>query len=144
VKDGVGIQIVKLNPISKEEPMEEWMQRKRKSSEKEGEEEYLEPRRWSGNDLWPGDVDLRLVVFQDADLGGILQVLFQELGLYPIAQSGRVGIGGLGLGFLRAGGGGTSLAHGGGTQGGALAKGEQRCAVVAKREEEDDDGGGVG
>jgi hypothetical protein len=113
VKDGVGIQIVKLNPIRKEEPAEEWMRRKRKSTKKEGEEEYSEPRRWSGNDLWPGDVDLRRVVFEDADLGGILQVLLQELGLDPIAHSGHVGIGGLGLGFLHTGGGVASLAHGG-------------------------------
>jgi hypothetical protein len=30
VHDGVGIQIVKLNPISKEEPVEEWMRGKKK------------------------------------------------------------------------------------------------------------------
>jgi hypothetical protein len=51
VQDGVGIQIVKLNPISKEEPTEEWMRRKRKSLEKEGEEKYPESRGWSRNDF---------------------------------------------------------------------------------------------
>jgi hypothetical protein len=45
-------------------------------------------------------VDFRRVILQDADLGGILEILLQELGLDPIAHSGHVGIGGLGLGFL--------------------------------------------
>jgi hypothetical protein len=75
VQDGVGIQIVKLNPISKEEPEEEWMWGKRKSLEKEGEVKYLESRGWSRNDFWPGDVDFRRIILQDADLGGVLQVL---------------------------------------------------------------------
>jgi hypothetical protein len=42
---------VKLNPIGKEEPAEEWMWRKRKSSEKKGEEKYPKSRGWSGKDF---------------------------------------------------------------------------------------------
>jgi hypothetical protein len=38
VQDSVGIQIVKLNLVSKEESTEEGMRRKRESIEKEGEE----------------------------------------------------------------------------------------------------------
>jgi hypothetical protein len=51
VLDSVGTQIVKLNLISKEEPAEEWMRRKRKSTEKEGGEKYPEARGWSRNDF---------------------------------------------------------------------------------------------
>jgi hypothetical protein len=135
VQDSVGIQIVKLNPISKEEPAEEWMQRKRKSVEKEGKEKYPKARGWSRNDFWPGDENFRRIILQDADLFGALQFLLQELGLDPIAHSERVGIGG--LRFFR-------VAHGGGTHAGTLRKWEQRCAERAEREEEDDDGSGVG
>jgi hypothetical protein len=63
---------VKLNPISKEEPAEEWMWRKRKSSKKEGKEKYSESRGWSGDDFWPSDVDFRRVILQDANLCGVL------------------------------------------------------------------------
>jgi hypothetical protein len=36
VQDGVGIQIMKLNPIGEEEPVEERMRGKRKPSEDKG------------------------------------------------------------------------------------------------------------
>jgi hypothetical protein len=122
---------VELNPISKEEPMEEWMRGKRKPSEKESEEDYPESRGWPRDDFWPSNVNLRWVDLQNADLRGILQIFFQKLGLDPVALGGRVGINGLGalLGFLRGGRDGaddgrTSLAHGGNAQAGALTERE--------------------
>jgi hypothetical protein len=135
---------MKLNPISKEEPAEEWMRRKRKSSDKEGEEKYPEARGWSRNDFQPSDDNFRWLILQDANLFGALQFLLQELGLDPIAHSGRVGIGGLGFLHGGASGGGASLAHGSSTQVGTHRKWEQRRAAMVERKEEDDDGGGVG
>jgi hypothetical protein len=148
VQDSVGIQIVKLNPVSEEESAEEGMRRKRESAEKKGEEKYLEARGWTGNDFGPGNENLHRVILQNADLLGALQFLLQELGLHPVAHSGHLGIGGLGL--LHDGadggadGGGASLAHGGGAQLGTHRELEERCEARAVREEEDDDGGGVG
>jgi hypothetical protein len=139
---------VKLNPISKEESVKEWIWSKRKSAEKEGEEKYPEARGWLGNDFGPGDENFCWVILQDANLLGALQFLLQELGLDPIAHSRHVGIGG--LGFLRggaggdAGGGGASLAHGGGAQPGTHREWEKRCEARAVHEEEDDDGDVVG
>jgi hypothetical protein len=116
VQDNVGIQIVKLIPVSKDKSAEERMQRKRESAEKEGEEKYPEARGWSGNDFGPGDENFCWVILQDANLLGALQFLLQELGLDLVAHSGRVGIGGLGLLHGGASGGGASLAHGRGAQ----------------------------
>jgi hypothetical protein len=42
---------MKLNPIGKEEPAEERMRRKIKSSEEEGEEKYPKSCGWSRNDF---------------------------------------------------------------------------------------------
>jgi hypothetical protein len=75
VQDSVGIQIMKLNPVSKEESAEEGMRRKRKSAEKEGEEKYPEAHGWSGNDFGSGDEDFRWIILQDANLLGALQLL---------------------------------------------------------------------
>jgi hypothetical protein len=118
---------MELNPVSKEEPVEEWMWRKRKPSEKESKEDYPESCGWPRDDLWPSDVNLRWAVLQNADLRGVLQIFFQKFGLDPVAHGGRIGIGGLGahLGLLHGGRGGTgggrtSLAHGGGAKVGAL------------------------
>jgi hypothetical protein len=131
VQYSVGIQIVDLNPVSKEELAEEQMRRKRKPSEEESEEDYPESRGRPRGDFWPSNVNFCWVILQDADLCGILQILFQKLGLDPVAHSGCIGIDGLGvrLGLLRGGrgdtsGGGTSFAHGSGTQVGALAEWE--------------------
>jgi hypothetical protein len=44
VQDGVGIQIMKLNPIGKEEPAKERMRGKRKPLEEKGKEKYPEAR----------------------------------------------------------------------------------------------------
>jgi hypothetical protein len=72
VQDSVGIQIVKLNPVSKKESVEEGMRRKRESTEKEGEEKYPEAHGWLGNDFGPGDENFRRVILQDANLLGAL------------------------------------------------------------------------
>jgi hypothetical protein len=40
VKDGIGIQIMKLNPISKEKTAEERMRGKRQTPQQEGDENY--------------------------------------------------------------------------------------------------------
>jgi hypothetical protein len=140
---------VKLNPISKEEPTEQRMRWKRKSSKKEGEEKYPESYGWSRNGFRPGYLDFRQIILQDANLCAALLVLLQELGLDPIVHSGRVGIGGLGLGLLCSGrggtdSGGTSLAHGGGAEAGTHRICQQGRASRAECEEEDDDGSGVG
>jgi hypothetical protein len=116
VQDSVGIQIVKLNPVRKEESAEEGMRRKRESSEKEGEEKYSEARGWSRNDFWPSNENFHWVILEDANFLGALQFLLQELGLDPVAHSGRIGIGGLGLLHGSTGGGRASLAHGSGAQ----------------------------
>jgi hypothetical protein len=75
VQDSVGIQIMKLNPVRKEESAEEGMWRKRESSEKEGEEKYPEARGWSRNDFWASDENFRWVILQDANFLGALQFL---------------------------------------------------------------------
>jgi hypothetical protein len=148
VQDGVGIQIVKLNPMGEEEPVEERMWGKRKSSEEKGEEKYPEPCRRSRDYFRPGNLDFRRIILQDANLCGILPVLLQELGLDPIAHRVRVSIDG--LGFFRgsasggAGGKGASLAHGGDAQRGTHREWEQICKARVVHEEEDDDGGRMG
>jgi hypothetical protein len=116
VQDSVGIQIVKLNPVRKEESAEEGMRRKRESSEKEGEQKYSEARGWSRNDFWPNNENFHWVILEDANFLGALQFLLQELGLDLVAHSGRIGIGGLGLLHGGTGGGRASLAHAGGAQ----------------------------
>jgi hypothetical protein len=62
VQDGVGIQIVKLNPVGEEEPAEERMRGKRKPSKEKGKEKYPKARGWSGNDFGPGDENFRRVI----------------------------------------------------------------------------------
>jgi hypothetical protein len=54
VKDCVGIQIMKLHPISEKEAAEERMRGKRQTSQQEGDEKYPESRRRPGNDLRAG------------------------------------------------------------------------------------------
>jgi hypothetical protein len=48
---------VDLNPVSKEESVEEQMRRKRKPSEEESEEDYPESRGRPRGDFWPSDVN---------------------------------------------------------------------------------------
>jgi hypothetical protein len=75
VQDGVGIQIMKLNPIGEEKPVEERMRGKRKPLEEKGKEKYPEARGWLGNDLRSGDENFRRIILQDADFLGALHFL---------------------------------------------------------------------
>jgi hypothetical protein len=54
VEDGIGIQIMELNPISKKKTAEERMRRKRQTPQQEGNKNYPESRRRPGNDLRDG------------------------------------------------------------------------------------------
>jgi hypothetical protein len=129
VQDGVGIQIMELNPIGKKKAAEELMQRKREAAEDKCKKKYPESHRWHGNDFWPADADFRGVVLQNAALHNLMHVLIQELGVALVAHGGRIRISSFRgfLGLLRgtrcsAGGGRSSLAHGGGVGVEALAK----------------------
>jgi hypothetical protein len=148
VQNGVWIQIVKMNPISKKEASKERMQGEREPPKEECKEKYPEARGWLGNYFWTGGESFRRIVLQDADLLDARQLLLLDLGLDPIPNSRRVGV--CGLGLLRGGAaGGTgrgraSLTHEGGAQWGSHRNGrKERCVAGAERKEEDD-GGGVG
>jgi hypothetical protein len=54
VKDGIGIQVVEPNPISKKKTVEERMRGKRQTPQQESDEDYSESERWPGNDLRAG------------------------------------------------------------------------------------------
>jgi hypothetical protein len=148
VQDGVGIQIMKLNPVGKEKPAEERMRGKRKPSEKKSKEEYPEARGWPGNDFRSDDENFHRIILQDANFLGALQLLLQEFGLDLVAHGGRVGI--RDLGFLHGGaGGGTGggrapLAHGDAAQPEPHREWKESCEARAVRKEEDDDSSGVG
>jgi hypothetical protein len=101
VQNSIGIQIVKLNPISKKVTSKERMRGKREPPKEEREEKYPEARRWPGYDFRTGGENFRRIVLQHADLLGARQLLVSNLGLDPIPNSGRVSVGGLGL--LRGG-----------------------------------------
>jgi hypothetical protein len=131
VQNGIGIQIMELNPICEKKPAEEFMRGKRKPSENESKEEYPESSGWPRDDFWSADADIHRVILQNADLHGILQISLQKLGLDPVAHGGRFGISDLGarLGLLsssRSGVGSarSSLAHGGSARAGALTERE--------------------
>jgi hypothetical protein len=116
VDNSIGIQIMELNPVSKEETPEERMRGKRKPSKEKSEKNYPEARRWSGYDLRADGENLRGIILQEADLLGARQIPVADLGLDPMPNGGLVRIGG--LGFLRGGTGRgrVPLAHGGGVQ----------------------------
>jgi hypothetical protein len=111
VKDGIGIQVMELNPISKKKTAEERMRGKRQTPQQEGDEDYPESRRWPGKDLRAGGERLHRRVLQEAHLLGLGQLLVPDLGLDPAANGGSVGIGRLGLLGGGASGSGTPLAH---------------------------------
>jgi hypothetical protein len=148
VQNGVGIQIVTLNPISKKEASKERMQGEREPPKEECKEKYPETRGWLGNYFRTSGESLRQIVLQDADLLGARQLLLLDLGLDPIPNSGRVSVCGLGL-LCGGAAGGTgrgraSLTHEGGAHRGSHRNGrKERCVTAAERKEEDD-GGGVG
>jgi hypothetical protein len=148
VENSVGIQIMELNPGSKEKTPEERMRGKQKHSKEKSEKDYPEARRWSGYDFRTGSENLHWIVLQEADLLGARQLPVADLGLDPVPNNGLVRIDG--LGFFRGGtAGGTgrgrvSLAHGGDAQQELHRNGRwERCIAGAEHEEEDD-GGGVG
>jgi hypothetical protein len=120
VENGVGIQIMELNPISKEETLEERMRGKRKPSKEKSKKDYPEARRWPRYDFWAGGENLRWIILQEADLLAARQLLVADLALDPVHNNGLVHIGG--LGFFHggttggAGHGRASFAHGGGAQ----------------------------
>jgi hypothetical protein len=120
MNNSIGIQIVKLNPISEKKTTKERMRGKRKPPEEKCKEEYPEARGWSENDFRAGGESFRRIILQKADLLDALQLLLQELGLDPVTDGGHVGVRGLGL-FHGGAGGGTGggrapLAHDGGAQ----------------------------
>jgi hypothetical protein len=143
VENGIGIQIMKLNPVSKKETTEERMRGKRQTPQQESDEDYPESRWRPGNDLRTGDERFRRRVLQKAHLLGLGKFLVPDLGLDPTADGGTFGVGG--LGFLGsgggAGGGRAPLTHGLGAQW-SLWKWRSRAAVAMR--EEEDGGGGVG
>jgi hypothetical protein len=51
VENGVGIQIVELNPVSKEETLEERLRGEQKPSEEKSKKDYPEAHRWLGYDF---------------------------------------------------------------------------------------------
>jgi hypothetical protein len=142
VKNCVGIQIMELNPVSKKKATKERMRGKRQTPQKEGNEDYPEPRGRPGNDLRAGGERLRRRVLQKAHLLSLGQFLVPGLGLDPAADDGGVGIPSLGLLGGGAGGGGSPLAHGLGAQQKLWkwAQAEEATAVGCK---EEDGGGGV-
>jgi hypothetical protein len=149
VQNSVGIQIVKLNPISEKEASKERMRGEREPPEEECEEKYPKACGWSRDDFRTGGESFRRIVLQDADLLGACQLLVSNFGLDLVPNSGRVGV--CGLGLLRGGAaGGTghdraSLAHERGAQQELHGNGrKERCIVGAERKKEDDDNGGVG
>jgi hypothetical protein len=135
MENGVGIQVVELNPIHKQKATKERMKGKRESPEEECEENYLEACRWPGNDFWTGDENFHRIVLQETDLLGACRLFVSKLGLDPVPDSGRVSVGGLGLLSGIAGGascGQASLAHDGGAQQELRGRGERRDALQEK------------
>jgi hypothetical protein len=64
VQNGVGIQIMKLNPVSKKETSNERMRGKREPPEEECEEKYLESQSWPGYDFRTGGENFRRIILQ--------------------------------------------------------------------------------
>jgi hypothetical protein len=147
VKDCVGIQIMKLNPVSEKEAAEERMQGKRQTPQQKGDEKYPESRRRLGNDLRAGGERFRRRVLQKARLLGLGQLLVPGLGLNPTTDDGGVSVSSLGLlgggAGSGAGCGGTPFTHGLGVQQ-RLWKWVQAEEATAAERKEEDGGGGVG
>jgi hypothetical protein len=97
VENSIGIQIIELNPVSKQKTSEERMRGKRKSSKEKSEKDYPEARRWPGYDFRTGGENLHRIVLQEADLLGARQLPVADLGLDPVPNNGLVHIGGLGF-----------------------------------------------
>jgi hypothetical protein len=54
VKDGIGIQVMELNPVSEKKTAEERMRGKRQTPQQESDKDYPESEGWPGNDLRTG------------------------------------------------------------------------------------------
>jgi hypothetical protein len=63
VQNSIGIQIVKLNPISEKLTTEERMRGKQKLPEEKHKEEYPKAHGWLGNDFEAGSESLRQIIF---------------------------------------------------------------------------------
>jgi hypothetical protein len=59
VKNGIGIQIMELNPVSEKETTEERMSGKRQTPQQKSDEDYPESRWRPGNDFRTGDERFR-------------------------------------------------------------------------------------
>jgi hypothetical protein len=130
MQNRIGIQIVELNPIRKKKAVKKGMRRKRETSEDEGKEDYPEAWWRLGDYFRTGGEALRRIVLENADLLGVGQFLFPNLGLDPVADDRGVGVRGLGL-LSGGAGGGTgrgraSLAHGSGAQRKLCGNGDER------------------
>jgi hypothetical protein len=121
---------MKLNPIREEKTTKKRVWGKRQSWEHEGKKNYPKAWRRPGDDLWTGDERLRWIIFENADLLGVRQLLVPNLGLDPVANDGGVGVRGLGPLSGGAGGGASrgraSLAHSGGAQQELYGNGDER------------------
>jgi hypothetical protein len=62
MKNGVGIQVVELNPICKQKAAKKRVEGKRESPEKECKEKYPKSWRWPGYDLRTGGENFCRVV----------------------------------------------------------------------------------
>jgi hypothetical protein len=71
VKNRVGIQVVELNPISKEKTTEKRMRGKGQTPQQKGDEYYPEAVGWPGNDLRAGGERFRRRVLQQTHLLGL-------------------------------------------------------------------------
>jgi hypothetical protein len=144
MKNGVGIQVVELNPIRKQKATKKRMKGKRESPEEECEEHYPEACRWSGNDFWTGDENFRRIVLQKTDLLGACQLFVSKLGLDPVPDGGRVAVSGLGLLSGAASCSQASLAHDGDAQQELLQERRKERCVAGEVRREGGDGGGLG
>jgi hypothetical protein len=144
VENSVGIQIMELNPVSKEETPEERMRRKRKPSKEKSEKNYPKSHRWTGYDFWASGENLRRIILQEADLLGVRQLLVTDLGLDPVPNDGLVRISSLGFFRGGTGRGRVPLAHGSSAQQEFCRNGRWKSYGTGAEHEEEDDGGGVG
>jgi hypothetical protein len=89
MENGVGIQVVELNPIRKQKATKKRMKGKRESPEEECGEHYPEACRWPGIDFWTGDENFRRIILQKTDLLGACQLFVSKFGLEPVPDGGR-------------------------------------------------------
>jgi hypothetical protein len=141
----IGIQIVEMNPVRKENPVKEGMRGKRESPQQESYENYPESKRRPGNNLGTGGERFRRGVIEKTHLLSLRQLLVSNFGLHPVASDRGVGIRDFGLLGSGAGGsasrGGAPLRHGGSVRQELGGWRWMRRAAGAVREEEDDGGG---